>query len=272
MAEQAMQDCEAKVKLLVRERGVFKGKITSALNRLRDLKSQNTLTGTMYKRVKGSIEKLTLDIKSFDDEILNEFHKIDYQTHKPNKYQTELDGQSAYSFDFLFSLEEFIDFDDLNSTAAQNGANVGQDQLALSKLALSQQEPKPPQLKCGLFSGVKNDKLTFANFLRQYNTVVGNKRNISKFGKINFLISHLSGYALQRVSHLEESEENYEEFLEILNEEFLDKPSIIEEIYGKLINSKPEYDEEYGGVKCYINQVKSYLHDLKNLYEKDFLG
>ena len=53
MAEQAMQDCEAKVKLLVRERGVFKGKITSALNRLRDLKSQNTLTGTMYKRVKG---------------------------------------------------------------------------------------------------------------------------------------------------------------------------------------------------------------------------
>ncbi|XP_068228118.1 uncharacterized protein [Palaemon carinicauda] len=76
---------------------------------------------------------------------------------------------------------------------------------------------------------------------------------------------YLRGYALKVVKHLTISDRNYHLAIEMLKEEFLDVNYIIDETFKNILNAAPsaEYDQEFSSVNVYLNEIKSYLHELK---------
>ena len=64
----------------------------------------------------------------------------------------------------------------------------------------------------------------------------------------------------------------------MLKQEFLDVNYIIDETYKNILKAAPsvDFDPEYTSVKMYINEMRSYLHELKahniDLLEEDTAG
>ena len=57
--------------------------------------------------------------------------------------------------------------------------------------------------------------------------------------------------------------------IDLLKKEFLDIPSIIDEIF-KLLGSSPKYDPEFVNIKSFLSEIQADLSELKTLYNLDF--
>ena len=271
---QEVSDCEDTVRDLVKARAVIKSKVTILINKLTDLHSQSTLTPSLYIQVKKQIDKHLEDITKLDDSIKQEFIAVDYETYHVDRYSLEMDGQSNYVFDTFVKLDLFNTYEikaQPPPVQQSNASNISNDRLAaaLSKISEMQREPRTPKVECGVFSGSKEDKLTFKSFMLQFDNVMGNRTHVSDYNKMSYLVSRLKGLAFKHIQHLEITDENYAVCRKSLEDEFLDKEFIIDELFDKILHAKPSFEDDYVGVKSYISEIKAYLQDLKR-YENDF--
>ena len=114
--------------------------------------------------------------------------------------------------------------------------------------------------------------------MNQFNNVIGSRKNLSDSAKLTYLLGYLRDYALKVVKHLTVSDSNYLIAIQMLKEEFLDVPYIIDETFKNILKASPsmEFDPEYTSVKVYLNEIKSYLYELKshelNLLEENTAG
>ena len=80
----------------------------------------------------------------------------------------------------------------------------------------------------------------------------------------------MTGSAFRVISHLSVSDDNYDVALKLLKEEFLDEEYIVDETFKLLLSKSPKFDNTFTDVRCYINDCRSMIHELK-LYGVDLL-
>ena len=189
-------------------------------------------------------------------------------------FTKEVESQVEYHFSLELSLDDFREFIEASSADKPNLNNdslnsTNQFLQTLNNLHIN--EPKPPPLECDYFEGSSKDKFEFHTFLTQLNTIIDSKA-YSNSVKLSYLHTYLKGYARKLISHLSIKDENYPIAIDLLKEQFLDVPYIIDEIYKRLINSKPPqgYDPDFIGLKSYINEIRTLVYDLKT-YNIEFM-
>ena len=175
----------------------------------------------------------------------------------------ELDSQTKYMLETKSRLAVLTN--QQSSPGSESGwpaDNVRSHELPIAKL---------PEIKCDHFSGEDNDHLAYFDFLTKFNNAVGKRPNLSKCTKLIYLKSYLRGYALKLVQHLHIVEDNYEEALAMLKDEFLDEESLIDDLFTKILDLKPKLDAKFMGTKVYLSDVRCIISDLKN-YGCDLLA
>ena len=130
---------------------------------------------------------------------------------------------------------------------------------------LNFRDGKPPPLECGTSSGKEEDNFAFHTFLNQFSNVIGSRKNLSDSAKQTYLYGYLRDHALKVVKHLTISDSNYLLAIKMLKQEFLDVNYVIDETYKNILKAAPsvDYDPEYTSSKMYLNEMRSYLHELK---------
>ena len=248
----------------VKKRGISKRKITLILKKLKELHLHSNLTATSCRKQLALVESEIIVVKVTDETI----NKIMLDNgYLDDECDAELDSQADYHLNLSLELDEFEDYlvvkrEDLTAT------NKLVD--LLSKLEAT--EGKLPPLQCGTFSSTEKDKFAFSNFLIQFENVIGHKKSLADSAKLSYLISYLKGYALKLVNHLAVCDENYSIALKLLQNEFLDVDYAVDETYRNLLQARLTFkdDPEFSNVKEYINEVRSYLFELKH-YGVDLL-
>ena len=160
---------------------------------------------------------------------------------------------------------ELDQYEEITSNISGSSGNVSTDKLSdvVSRLNLS--DGKPPPLECGTFSGKEEDKFAFHTFLNQLNNVIGSRKNLSGSAKQTYLYGYLRDYALKVVKHLIISDSKYLLAIQTLKQKFLNVNYINDETYKNILKAAPsvDYDPEYTSSKMYLNEMRSYLHELK---------
>ena len=260
-----------KISPLKRSRATHKRKITLHLKSLDQLLGNNELTITLNESRLKEIEKEKDQIRSYDDQINLLMDGNEFETKVTDYYEKELDDQTNYSVEVDMRLDSFKEF------FKKGSANSDKSLVDLA-VQMKLNEARPPPLECSTFSGKERDKFAFNNFLNQFNTVIGSKVNLSKSSKLAYLIGYLRDYALSIVKHLSITDDNYDQALKLLKQEFLDQQLIIDETYKNIMKASPSYnnDFDFSSVKAYLNEIRSYVYELKaqglDLLERDSAG
>ena len=165
----------------------------------------------------------------------------------------ELDKQVEYTASIETKLAEL---DNPPETGLENSSETSVSNAAHYSLKL-------PELKCETFSGEGTSNLQFHSFLTQFDNIIGLRSNISNATKFTYLKTYLRGYALKLVQHLQVSDDNYEVALELLTKEFLNKDSLINDLFAKLLTLKPKSNCSHLDIKVFLNEVRCILSDLK---------
>ena len=234
-------------------RGTHKRSITIILNKLKELHQSKTLTASFAKKQITAIDLEIGSIKQFDDLIIDSMT----ETGAAN-IDSELDAQAEYHLNISLDLDQFESY--LISQPEPPSKIID----ILSKMDNS--EGKPPPLQCGTFSGEEKDKFAFYNFLTQFKNVIGSRANLTNSAKLSYLIGYLQGYALKVVNHLLINNDNYEVALKLLEDEFLDIDYIVDQTYKNILAARPKFksETEFINIKEYVNEIRSYLYELKN--------
>ena len=245
-------------------RATHKRKVTIYINKLAELHSNKTLSNTLCKKQIKVVEEELSKVREYDEIINLIMQKTLLGDRESSFFNEELDGQAAYSINTAISLDEYEVY------LVDKPVDPVPDKKSLPEFMF---DGKPPPLQCSFFNGRERDKFAYPNFKQQFDNVIGSKKHFSNSAKLSYLISYLKGYALKQVSHLSISDDNYVIAWKLLDDEFLDKPFIIDETLKNILNAAPsnDYDSEYSNVKLYISEVRSYLYELQK-YNVDFLA
>ena len=250
-----MPDLSDLLSPLIKKRAGYKSCVTIALDKLGSL-SADDLTREVFLRRQEIVNNYMLKIQEVNEDILDAFLKKDIDASDPDKL-SELTSQIEYQDivqDRLANIERSINSQSPSDSGALNPS----------------MHVKLPKLKCSTFNGESSDKLAFKNFLVQFNTCVDACGKLSGANKLIYLRSFLAGYAFKVISHLSISDSNYAVAIDLLKEEFLDIPFIIDETFKQLRSLSPSYESEFNGVRTYINECRALLFELKQ-YNVDLL-
>ena len=152
-----------------------------------------------------------------------------------------------------------------------NGASQSDATTSKSGFAV-----KLPKLQCKKFDEEAPDKLEFKNFLLQFNNCVDAAAQLSDSNKLTYLRGYLTGYAFKVISHLSISDDNYKVAIDLLKDEFLDVPYIVDESFKQLLSKSPTFNTDFAGVRSYINECRAIVYELRqykvDLLDKDAAG
>jgi len=241
-------------KKLIAQRGVIKRKITCTFKLIEKDSSVDN-----FSNCTESIKNMLKDIAKLDTKINDSFCADEGSEEISEEFSSELDSQTSYSSSVMNQLSALSHKPESDSGTKSTVS----ESMSSCKLKL-------PELKCEPFAGEGTSFLEFHVFISQYNNIIGLRSDISKAMKLTYLKTYLKGYALKLVQHLQVNDINYDVALELLNSEFMNKPSIVDDLLKKLLELKPKFDHSYLETKIFINEVRCILSDLK-VYEYDFL-
>ena len=167
-------------------------------------------------------------------------------------YNAEIDNQAEYTIQVGINLDEF----ETHLVPMNNNSRNSNNE----KVSIEIFEGKPPALECGIFSGKERDEFAFHRFMSQFNNVIGLRKQLSNSAKQSYFYGYLQGYALSI------SNDSYVVALQMLKNEFLDEGYIIDETFQNILNVTPsnEYVSDFTIVQLFINEIRSYLHELKS--------
>ena len=129
---------------------------------------------------------------------------------------------------------------------------------------------KLPELEVDKFDGEGTSNLEYHSFISQFMNVIGNRTNLNNSTKLTYLKTYLKGYAHKLIQNLQITDENYQMALDLLDKEFLNKEALVDDLFKKLLDLKPDFDRDLTKTKIYISDVRCILTDLKT-YGKDLL-
>ena len=210
-------DVQNKLTSLRRSRATHKRKVKLHLKKIEELHTNNTLTSSLFKRSFKEIESEKEFIFKYDRDINSFMDDNDLDSKASDIYENELADQTDYVMNLNVELETYDFLLKENSDPVCNPLS-SKDLLDLA-VQLNANEGKPPPLDCGTFNGKGKDKFAFSNFLSQFKSVIGDKKNMSKSTKLAYLIGYLRDYALSVVKHLSITDDNYDVALNMLTKE-----------------------------------------------------
>ena len=252
-----MTDSSLKDKLTpyIKKRGGYKSCITVAIKKLDSL-SDDELTEENFLRRRDNIDQYLQKIVKVNEDILELFITEDIGEEDTVRVE-EIEQQITY-------------LDQINDKLAEIERKLKNKKHSDSNASSSAMPVKLPKLTCKVFDGEGGDKLEFKIFLLQFKNCVDACGKLSSSNKLTYLRSYLSGYAFKVISHLSISDNNYEVALDLLENEFLDIPFIVDESFKQLFASSPKFDLNFAGVRAYVNECRALLHELKQ-YKVDLL-
>ena len=240
------------IKTLIRKRGAVKAKITKSFNNYDNPKDEAvSLTPVTLKNF---INAKLQEIEKFDDDIVEQYNMLLDKKTDPTelsevqeRIDQELDDQTDYALLVKSKLEPLSENKDVTNCSL-----------------------KLPELKCDYFTGEGATNLEYYAFITKFNNVVGLRTNLSDSTKMTYLKTYLKGYAFKLVQHLQVTDKNYREALKLLEVEFLNTDALVDDLFKKLLDLKPKFDNNYLGTKLFISEVRCIISDLNN-YECDLL-
>ena len=245
----------------VPKRSACKSPITKFSRKLRELHASGGITCKSFQVHKNCIEKALNEVQDWDSKIVEFLSANKVATLDSGILDREIDRQSDYYLETQSFLSEL-------EPADQNNASFNVSQS--SESSITKIDAKVPVLQCGNFSG-EEDKMEFRTFLVQFNNLIDSKRHLSSSAKLTYLRGYLRGYALKVISYLPINDDNYQNAVKLLKDEFLDIPYLKEQMFKQIVELSPKYDVTYHETRIYINEVRSIIHELGN-YGLDFLN
>ena len=246
-----MSEISEKLPPLVHKRAGYKSYVTVCLKNLKDLSDGDLKIH--FKVRKSTILSYLDKVKEVDELIVDLCVQLG-----DGRELEEITSQVEYHdsvLDELTLLERIV----------EGSSSVGATPPPHRSLPV-----EVPKLQCQVFDGTSKDKLEFKNFLVQFFSCIDACGSISDAIKLTYLRSYLSGYALKIISHLSVADDNFEVALDLLKEEFLDIPYIVDECFKLLLTASPSFDPAFDGLRTYVNECRAVVHELKQ-YNVDFL-
>ena len=238
-------------------RSYFKRKINLDLN---DLKTLEDLTEIRFQRDEKSIGANLAEIANLNQKIYEGCYKAELNLETSGFLEDEAQERAYYN--------------DVNNQLDCMRISISSSNTAVIKDAAgsvnvhNQTFASLPRLTCAKFSGNKPDKFEFKNFLSQFYNCVNSVS--SEKTKLSLLKSYLTGYAGQLISHLTLEDSNYGVAIDLLTEEFLDIPYIVDEIFKQLLDASPKYDPNFTNVKQFLSEMRADLSELRSSYDLNF--
>ena len=254
---------------LQRTRTTLKGWITRHRNKLQSLKDNNGLTKESLRASEGSINELFKKLEENEYKIDDVYSKygitdsnlVDVPSREP---------EAKLTFDFIE--ESRLEIAALY-TYLGNPAPPVPDAASLNDVlaAVSNKSVSRVNLDCRVFDSDKASKFEFRDWYAQFKAVMSSWPNCEAKLKLAYLKSKVEGTAKLYIVNLEQTDDNYQIALKILEEKYLDKDFIKDELFKELLNAKPEYHVEYEKTKVFIQRTMNNLEDLKRNYECDLI-
>ena len=250
------------IKSFRRLRGVHRRKVTLYFKALEEALTNGSLTASFCKARVKEIDRELEVIRSLDEKISHEMEKHDFYSQDKKFADEEIDAQATYNIQKGMEMDKYEKF---LATPSNPSGTISTDKVIDMLSNVNMSEGKPPPLDCGSFTGKEKDKFAFNSFLNQFENIIGNRKNLSNSTKQTYLYGYLRDYALKVVKHLPISDDNYHLALQMLKQEFLDIPHIIDETFKNILKASPstEFDPEFTSVKIYLNEIRANLYDLK---------
>ena len=105
---------------------------------------------------------------------------------------------------------------------------------------------------------------------------VGSNESVSPSGRLAYLKSYLSNYALRLISPLQNTDSNFKIALDMLDSEFLNIPRLVHSLLDTILNSPVLSNNDLEGARLFLNETRSLLKDLQghglDLLEEDSAG
>ena len=124
-------------------------------------------------------------------------------------------------------------------------------------------QPEILKLRMPLFSGTQDDVMSFNDFLKMFDDLIGNNSAYNQSAKLMYLKSYLRGNALDTIKHLSTEEKNYTIARKFLTEEYLDTDIIVEEHIRKLHDLTPPPARDLPALRAFFNTARTSVYELK---------
>ncbi|KAL7646135.1 UNVERIFIED_CONTAM: hypothetical protein RMT77_003036 [Armadillidium vulgare] len=264
--QELLTKAKADISLTKRARAVIKRKVTlflkAAFEMVREENDSHSLT-TILDEVSLRLE----EIRQLDSEIETSLCKS-YIVQYDLTLLDEIVSTSQYNLEIQKVLNRIRPSIPPSPPCSERSAVSQENSVSKEELikVLSYHPPRElslPKLKCISFSGGKEDRFLFRSFLLSYNNVYGCRLDISEVAKLQYLKSHLSGYALKDIEHLSNVDENLEVALDILKGQYLDEPYIVDSLMHRIDSAPILSGKNLEDVRAFIAEVRAYLHELK---------
>ena len=241
----------------------YKGHITQALNKLKASDSLNkNIFNCQESLINGWLSKIEIINSEIDTLCSDKNLDISSLLKIETDYIIDINNELAY-------IEEGLD-----QNIANNSLNVSQisnsnvDALA-NAIASFQANSLIPKVQCSKFSGKTTSRFEYKNFLIQFKNCTSNMTSDS--AKLTYLRTCLTDFALQIISHLSITNENYQIALDLLNNEYLDEEYIVDEIFKMLVEVSPKNDHEFNDLKKYLIKTRADLYEFNNSFNVDLI-
>ncbi|KAF0310722.1 hypothetical protein FJT64_001918 [Amphibalanus amphitrite] len=123
-------------------------------------------------------------------------------------------------------------------------------------------QPEIQKLKMPLFFGTQDDVMSFNDFLKMFDDLIGNNSAYNQSAKLMYLKSYLRGNALDTIKHLSTEDKNYT-IAKFLTEEYLDTDVIVEEHIRKLHDLTPPPARDLPALRAFFNTARTSVYELK---------
>ena len=233
--------------------------------------NQNGLTAEMLARNESVVHQWKDDVHAISQRITN---ILDCEGIEPYNEERLADMQQTVNFiaDVNQELSALASrFNVPNAVVAAPEQAGALDAAALVRVVSGlQAHAITPKLQCCKFSGSPTlGKFEYKNFKAQFENCV--RHVTSDAVKLAHLRGYLTDTAFDIVSHLTLEDANYELAIELLDEQFLDKPFMLDEIMRQIVNEQPKYDENFTNVKSFMVKLRADLSELNTSFGYDCL-
>ncbi|KAL7632993.1 UNVERIFIED_CONTAM: hypothetical protein RMT77_016703 [Armadillidium vulgare] len=198
--QELLSKAKADISLTKRARAVIKREVTlllkAAFEMVREENDSHSLT-SLLDEVSLRLE----EIRQLDSEIEDSLCKSYIVQYDSTLLDEEIVSASQYNLEIQKVLNRVRLSTPPSPSRSENSVSKAELRTALSGYH-PHRELSLPKLKCISFSGGKDDRFLFRSFLLSYNNVYGFRLDISEAAKLQYLKSHLSGYALKDIEHL----------------------------------------------------------------------
>ena len=260
---------------LMKSRAGLKGWVTKAINELKELRENGTLTIEIFKQKEDTVDRFLLKIQDLNHQI--------YDVYAQNNLADDdvciahMDASIIFNNkqrDILSDFDPSVKVCDSFGKSKQNndelhhGLSREEFIEALSKLNCN---PRSELLDCQTFCGDHTDKHLFSQWLPQLLTVVNMNPSWDDSCKLTFLHNKVAGCAKEIIRPVGLDTGTFQQAVDTLNNQYLNKELNKDQLFHSLLIKEPKYSSDYEVVSVYIDEVRATLISLKNYYEVDLL-